>query len=201
MTEKVQSPGIGHVDAGLYKKNCIVCSKEMFRKSRSEALRPNWRFCSRSCCTTYLNLSKNPMKQVAARKKVSDKARLRWKERYNWLVEKIHNPESVRKRALTITGAGHWNWQGGKTDDARRQRNSAKYRDWRKSVFERDDYTCQSCLTRGGKLNADHIFPFAWFPELRFNVNNGRTLCLECHKKTDTFACHSASFNKNRYTS
>jgi hypothetical protein len=38
------------------------------------------------------------------------------------------------------------------------------------------------------KLEADHIKPFALFPELRFDISNGRTLCLPCHKLTDNYA-------------
>lgn len=66
---------------------------------------------------------------------------------------------------------------------------SARYRTWRKAVFERDDYTCQGegCGSRGGELNADHIKPFSTHPELRFKVSNGRTLCVPCHKKTPTY--------------
>lgn len=41
---------------------------------------------------------------------------------------------------------------------------------------------------KGNKLQADHIKPFAYFPELRFAIDNGRTLCINCHKKTDSFA-------------
>ena len=62
------------------------------------------------------------------------------------------------------------------------------YRLWREAVFKRDDYTCQNCGKRGGKLNADHIKLFALFPELRFKVSNGRTLCnAPCHRLTDTY--------------
>lgn len=56
--------------------------------------------------------------------------------------------------------------------------------EWRKKVFERDDYTCQDCGVRGTYLEADHIKPWAYFPELRFELSNGRTLCRPCHDKT-----------------
>jgi 5-methylcytosine-specific restriction endonuclease McrA len=59
--------------------------------------------------------------------------------------------------------------------------------EWRKQVFERDDYTCLHCDERGGKLNADHILPVYLFPELILEISNGRTLCKKCHKKTPTY--------------
>lgn len=59
---------------------------------------------------------------------------------------------------------------------------------WRRQVFERDDYTCQICGERGGKLNADHVRPARLFPELIVELSNGRTLCEACHKETPTFA-------------
>lgn len=55
---------------------------------------------------------------------------------------------------------------------------------WRKAVFDRDNYTCQECCERGGTLEADHIKPWAFFPDLRFELSNGRTLCRRCHDKT-----------------
>jgi 5-methylcytosine-specific restriction endonuclease McrA len=69
----------------------------------------------------------------------------------------------------------------------RDKHGSAADRDWRKAVFERDDYTCQLCFVRGGKLQADHIKPFKAFPELRLVLENGRTLCVGCHRKTETY--------------
>lgn len=78
-------------------------------------------------------------------------------------------------------------WKGGITSENRRIRVSSRYKLWRTAVYERDNYTCQDCGVRGGKLNADHIKPFAGFPELRFELSNGRTLCVPCHIKTPTF--------------
>lgn len=84
-------------------------------------------------------------------------------------------------------GEKNGNWRGGITPLHRKLRNSEQYKEWRKAVFERDGYTCVWCGQKGGKLNADHIKPFCAFPELRFDVSNGRTLCIACHEKTDTY--------------
>jgi hypothetical protein len=66
----------------------------------------------------------------------------------------------------------------------RLQRYSVEAGKWRDSVFKRDNYTCQICCVRGSYLEADHIKPWAYFPELRFEISNGRTLCRKCHDKT-----------------
>lgn len=78
-------------------------------------------------------------------------------------------------------------WRGGITPEIRRIRNSLEYKLWRHSVFERDNYTCVWCFKKGGKLNADHIKSFKNYPELRFAIDNGRTLCESCHKTTDNY--------------
>lgn len=84
-------------------------------------------------------------------------------------------------------GAKHPNWRGGLTPASQRIRASDQYRTWRKTVFERDKYTCQFCGKKGGPLHADHIKPFADYPTLRFAAENGRTLCVPCHRKTPTY--------------
>ena len=101
-------------------------------------------------------------------------------------------------QTLRQSGEKSHRWEGGKTPEATRIRNSQSYSNWRTAVFKRDDYTCLNCGVRGGKLNADHIKPFSKFPELRLDVANGRTLCFECHKKTDTFASGASHAHQPR---
>jgi HNH endonuclease len=70
---------------------------------------------------------------------------------------------------------------------------------WRIAIFERDDYTCQKCRKRGGRLNADHIRPVLFFPELALDLDNGRTLCLECHVNTETFGGKIHRFTRESF--
>jgi 5-methylcytosine-specific restriction endonuclease McrA len=86
-------------------------------------------------------------------------------------------------------------WKGGVTPIHHKIRTSKEYKIWRKAVFERDGYKCIWCgvIGNGKNLNADHIKPFALYPELRLAIDNGRTLCISCHRTTDTYG------NKKKY--
>ena len=90
--------------------------------------------------------------------------------------------------SLDNSGANsHW-WKDGITDENELARKQKEFRLWRKSVFERDNYTCQKCGKRskaGDRINLHphHIKNFSDFPELRFVVKNGITLCEKCHRK------------------
>ena len=90
------------------------------------------------------------------------------------------------------TGENNPNWKGGITDKNNKIRKTVEYKLWRKSVFERDNYTCIWCgkSNKNGErtpLQADHIKSFSQYPELRFAIDNGRTLCIPCHKKTNSY--------------
>jgi hypothetical protein len=92
-----------------------------------------------------------------------------------------------KKMSEAHKGEKSYLWRGGITEKNHAIRASLEYRIWREAVFARDNWTCVECGERGGKLNADHIKPFSLFPELRFAIDNGRTLCLACHRNTETW--------------
>lgn len=83
-----------------------------------------------------------------------------------------------------------------KPNENHKIRTSWEYIKWRTNVYKRDNHTCQQCGTKGGcgkrvVLNADHIKKFSDYPELRFELSNGRTLCIDCHRKTETYGRRS----------
>lgn len=118
-----------------------------------------------------------------ARKKISDANKGRPS---NSPFKKGHVPWNKGLKGF-LSKENHYNWQGGKTSENKRLRNSFEMKQWRKRVFKRDNWTCQICKVRGVELQADHIKPFSLYPKLRFKLSNGRTLCIKCHEKTDTF--------------
>ncbi len=83
-----------------------------------------------------------------------------------------------------ISGKNNPNWVNG--NYANIVKSKKEYRLWRKAVVERDGYACIWCNSKI-RIEADHIKSFALYPELRFAIDNGRTLCRECHKTTDTY--------------
>ena len=54
---------------------------------------------------------------------------------------------------------------------------------WRSAVLARDNTTCQGPGPHKGILSVHHIKPSKFFPELRFTVANGLTVCRACHRK------------------
>jgi len=118
------------------------------------------------------------------------------------MMGRTFSKETIKKRLASVRrGANCHFWKGGVTPLRIRIKQSLKYRQWRSRVYTRDDFICQKCGTRGARLNADHIKSFSLMLEEHnirtfddamsceelWNVDNGRTLCEKCHRKTKNF--------------
>lgn len=140
--------------------NCLVCDKQ-FESQPHRAKSGRGKYCSKSCSG-----------------KIAFKISI---EKSDVLLRK-------GKKHPSNSGSNCHFWKGGVTPIHKSIIMSAEYRAWRESVFKRDNYTCLICLKTGGTLQADHIKSFSLYPQFRLDLDNGRTLCLECHKKTDNYA-------------
>lgn len=141
---------------------CTVCKVIQYR--RSDTVK-NWRGMCKRCSA----------KEVASRPEM--KEILRRNGQQNPPPRQNVNPDNLRRGPLNNR------WKGGITPLHVKLRNTAEARGWRRNVFTRDNYTCQICGKRGGDMEADHIYPFSLFADLRYVVDNGRTCCKPCHQK------------------
>ncbi len=196
------------------KKNCAICGKEFEKDGRVS--RKIWetqtKFCSRVCMgkskigntyktgISYPAWNKGTPQTEAVKEKLSKALKVIAKQKGfgKWMTGKKASLESRRKMSEAmkkrVAEGKHNFYIDGRTPINKAIRGSVEFKIWKDSVFRRDNYTCQECGARSGStgkrvyLHAHHIKPFAHYPELRFDINNGQTLCKECHKKTDTFA-------------
>ena len=132
------------------------------------------------------------------RKRISVCMKCRFSGKNNPRYGKRMDLSERKRRSVEMTGEKHWNWQGGITKLSERLRDCFDYNEWRKNVWKRDNYICQDCGKRDGKIHAHHIKPFLVFPELAYDVNNGLTLCPPCHQKTDTWGGRAKNHIKNK---
>lgn len=92
------------------------------------------------------------------------------------------NPDLRRKMSERFRGERSPNWKGGVTKQHKAVRHGLDFKLWREAVFARDNHTCRKCLVRGGTLHPHHKDSFSDYPDLRFVVENGVTLCKDCHR-------------------
>jgi 5-methylcytosine-specific restriction endonuclease McrA len=199
----------------MIKRNCNYCGKEYltpaypFKKGQG-------RFCSLKC-SKQITPEETRQKMSNSAKKAdhgklfrgvpkSELHRLHLSLAKKGKPTKVHYlkghiPWNKNKHRTDICGDKHPCWKGGVTPLNHKIRKSFEYQLWRTAVFERDNYTCIWCGAKCGDgknviLNADHIKPFSLFPELRFAIDNGRTLCRDCHRTTETWGEKLTIHNK-----
>lgn len=155
-------------------KLCQVCLKEMWVENN---LLKSKKFCSKKCC--YKGRNNNGLFVKGHKDFVPKESRGHTEE----------TKEKMKKtsRENLKRGSDSPNWRGGKGTERHNLMKQFEYREWRKKVFTRDNYTCQICNKQGGYLEADHIKEWCNYPELRYDLDNGRTLCKPCHKKIDNY--------------
>ncbi len=110
------------------------------------------------------------------------------------------------KISKALRGKNCCNWKGGITSVNEQIRHSFKYKQWRSDIFKRDNWTCQTCRKRGScRIEAHHSLK-SFFQIKKENgiktleqaleckelwdVNNGITLCLDCHNLTKKGRCN-----------
>lgn len=155
-----------------YITECKVCHKS-FRTQFCE----NKKYCSRKCMGIGF---KDRIISIDTRKRLSISKSGKNNPQYG----KPRTLDERQRMAKAISGEKSPRWRGGLTEKAQIIRLSLSFKVWREEVYKRDKYTCQKCFLSRGKdfrLHPHHIKPFAKYPELRFDVANGITLCSKCH--------------------
>lgn len=193
----------GQINSGSFKngwqgyKNCKNCGNEFLATSGSR------RFCDE--CIKQMTICPVCGKEKSIYDRFcSNSCAGKWKYQNSEKVRNAiqigqtiaHEQEAWRKSIAKLTGRprpqfrkeNNPNWKGGTYAIERHiWMGRIEYNNWRKEIFERDNYTCQLCGEIGGRLNAHHILTWCKYPELRFDVNNGITLCKQCHQKVHKY--------------
>jgi 5-methylcytosine-specific restriction endonuclease McrA len=162
-------------------KNCILCGKG-YSKDRliSKKQWINSKFCSRGCHYKWRVGKSSPHK----RRKMTEEEKIERRKNPNaWagFTKGIKlTEEHKQKLSLAKRKDGTTIFDGYKTPENKRERLRFK-NEVQKLVLERDSYTCQMCNKKGVVLHVDHIQPWSEYIKLRFDINNCRTLCVDCH--------------------
>lgn len=180
-TNRVGENSSNYKNALLY-KTCIICNKEFTTYFKNQK-------CCSIECGNKIKENKKTLVCVNCNKEFTRTAsQIFWSNKRGY--ENIFCSTKCKKEYHK--GENHPNYIQDRTqlkDTNKSIRWSKEMCDWRKAVYERDNYTCQMCGNKSSKgnaviLNAHHIERFVDNEYLRFDVNNGITLCEECHKLT-----------------
>jgi hypothetical protein len=157
------------------RKGRVVTCKGCFVEFYASPSRDNAEFCSRGCANRVKKTNKPLICAWCGDEFYVSASQQRLRNR-------VCCSNSCHGFFFAARGDKNKLWRGGTSKINTVIRQSPGGQAWRKSVFGRDDFTCQKCHKRGGYIQAHHIKPFSKFPELRFDISNGITLCKACHR-------------------
>jgi len=203
--------------------NCIQCNNEFKTKPFFIKIGQG-KFCSRECYGVSM-IGKQSNRKGKKYPHLCGKNHWHYKNRIEIKCEycgvifkdlKCNNRKFCSRKcasqdlSLKLLGDKNHYWKGGKTLLQRAIRLCGKYNLWRADILERDNYTCQHCGLRGNILQVDHIKPLrsiifnndimtmgdAYSCDELWDITNGRVLCKNCHKSTDTYGKHNLELKK-----
>jgi hypothetical protein len=174
----------------LKKKEKIICKKCYNKSLKGKQLSSLKQFYEKIKVDKelYKKFCLSQKRGLKSRKKMSDSRKEYYKTHKHPLLGVKKSKEEIEQRSLKrigksnykVAGSNHYNWKGGITPIDVKLRGIFRI-SIQKQVFKRDKYTCQLCGQKGGDLQVDHIQKWSEYPELRFCIDNCRTLCMSCH--------------------
>lgn len=150
-------------------RKCLRCSKDLAYETRkfcSQKCRARWQYDN--CPKTRETLAKNLVRGRAGDHTERNKA-----------ISKAHLGKPKPRKPIA-SGTPY-------AEERRTIAGRLEYRIWRQTVFKRDGWKCVICESRT-KLQAHHIRRWKDYPDLRFEVSNGISLCFVCHCNVDEIA-------------
>ena len=191
-------------------KACITCGKIVYRKENETSTTwINRKYCSLKCayeknikqgkickwCKKFFYAKRHRKGKVFLKKEFCNIKCVVANRENNYKIGTLKRVPSTHKFGVKENNI---NWKNGITPVIEKIRKSKKYKRWRNEIFERDRYTCQDCLIRGGNINAHHIKKLSdLLQEYKINcytkaindkrvwdLKNGVTFCEKCHRKT-----------------
>ena len=183
--EKISKANSGRIlkqDAVKHKvQKCLTCSKE-FKRNMIRT------FCSNKCRANFkkriereCNFCNNKFLIINSRKGIAKYCSMKC------YAKSLEGKTSWSKgmKFPERSGQNHFRWIVDRNKLAKKQeRNDVAYKEWRKQVWIRDNYKCKinnkDCF---GKIQAHHILSWREYLKLRYEINNGITLCQAHHPR------------------
>lgn len=171
---------------GILKKNGVILRKRTWKLSLKNKNKMSKRFKSKHNPFWKHKHSINTKNNIS----ISSLGRKAWNKN-------IPCKKETKEKLRQYRGSLASNWRGGKRSIYESLYSCFKYRQWRSDIFTRDNFVCQKCNQKGGKLEAHHIkqasliikeYNIKTIEEMieceeLWNINNGITLCKKCHSK------------------
>lgn len=154
-----------------YNHICQQCENHYSNKNK------NSKYCSKQCASDALR-KKITYKCENCGKEHSVKPFLYNKSVHHYCSDKCHREH----KTTWYKGSLIYNFNPNRTHEQRRkERKTNEDAVFVNGVKKRDNYTCACCKQRGGVLVSHHINSYNCYPDGRYDIDNGITLCQKCH--------------------